>query len=228
MKSLLRLRSPKSIHSIITQHNFFISHCVFHSAIIAEDYYKQSNRFDFDRIDKSDQLSVLDQIDYDSTVRDRNNMQQYSERKKIRKRKTELRNKNVYINQLFEHREYYESKSQILKQQIKCINDYIEQFELNSLDFDLEIIRKEMLRFDVSLKLKEIHRVLDEHSLCRDKVCTDGQSKEEFAKAVVDGTYNKVLATQTTQYWRSQIMKREYFRGTFEAKQRVKLQNMAS
>eukprot|EP00483_Globobulimina_turgida_P005655 UN05665 len=166
------------------------------------------------------QLSKLDQLDYEGTQYVRNNKEQYTNIKKRRKMKTELCNKNVYINQLFEHYEYYESKSEILKQQIKHIEfTIIEQVDSDaSIDalldiFDLQIIRKEMLCCDIALKLNEIHRVLDEHPCSNGKVCKDGKSKEEFAQAVVDGpkTYNKYLATKTTQYWRSQIMQNQNF-----------------
>eukprot|EP00483_Globobulimina_turgida_P005509 UN05519 len=200
------------MHSIMTKQYFFVSHCVPWNhqvhAIIEEDYYEQSDRFQI-LFGKSDQqaldermkqLSKLHQLDYEGTQYVRNNKQQYTNMKKRRKMKTELCNKNVYINQLFEHYEYYESKSEILKQQIKHIEFTISvQVDPDAsvdtlLDiFDLQIIRKEMLCCDIALKLNEIHRVLDEHPCSNGKVCKDGKSKEEFAPAVVDGqkTYNK-------------------------------------
>ena len=140
-----------------------------HEEIIQENYYQQSFRYHhLNGSIETSMVSILDKLDIQQTLHVRNNKHQFQKFKQYRKLKTQLSQNNFYLNHLFDHYEYYESKSNYLKQQIDAIEDEIDkQVEqdpysenlqekvINIMEkIDFESIEQHMLKIDVSLKLK--------------------------------------------------------------------------
>ena len=188
MEHLLRLRPVKSAQTLInkTHSNLMVpiknsirrtsesmqlqeKKQISWEDIIMEDYYQQSVRYHhLNGSIETSKMTKLDLLDFEQTVEIRNNQDKIEKAKKYSKLYKALCNHNFYLNELFQNYEFYESKSEYLKEQIVFIENEIDkQIEKNtdSLDIDQEIenilkridlvgIEREMLKTDVSLKLK--------------------------------------------------------------------------
>merc|ERR1712228_455464 len=163
------------------------------------------------------QWSNLDRIDFEQSLLIPENEAKNQKIRQRNKLKSEICQTEFYIDQLFKHCEYYESKDEYLKIQIAeieifidteldCQNgDILQQTKQILERIDLKKIKQHMLKIDITLKLKEIHKVLDEHPFVKDKICKDGMSKHLFANAVVNGTYNERIARNFTNYRRMEL-----------------------
>ena len=137
--------------------------------VIKDNYYKQSFRYHhLNGSHQTSNISHLDLLDIQQTIQIRNNQEKIKKAKQYRKLHIKLCNHNFYLNELFENYQFYESKSEYLKQQIAVIQAQIDKkiqndTNLQNIDqqieeivnsIDLNCIEREMMKVDISLKLK--------------------------------------------------------------------------
>ena len=161
----------RASYFISLRHNNRDAHTeTYQDDLLQSDYYQKSFRFSHyvNGTTNINEWSNLDRIDFEQSLLIPENEAKIQKIRRRNKLKSEVCQNEFYIDQLFKHCEYYESKDEYLKAQIVEIETYIDtelECHSDSLIFlqltqrileqiDLKKLKQHLLKVDITLKLR--------------------------------------------------------------------------